>query len=171
MKVDDIQRYLLELARLVQAGDGKKAGAGLSRIAEGLQPFRDYDLEVFAGFLARAEDYARTGIIPVSAPKAGTRPKAAPQAKSDAPALRAEVERLYRTAGAPETTIEAIDRLRDKLGPLKKGELTDIAEAIELIGMAKKTKPDILEAIVARLRSIKQSAIRTSIIDRPSSNY
>lgn len=171
MKVDDIQRYLSELARLVQAGDGKKAAAGLSRIVEGLQPFRDYDLEAFAGFLQRAEHYSRTGIVDVIPPKGGPRPKAPPKPKGDATALRAEVERLYAAAGSQETTIEAIDALRDKLGPLKKGEVEEIAQAIGLVGMAKKTKPDISEAILARLRSIKQSAIRTSIIDRPSSSY
>lgn len=171
MKVDDIQRYLSELARLVQSGDGKKAAAGLSRIAEGLQPFRNYDLEAFAAFLGRAEEYSRTGIVQVIPPKAGSRPKASPQPKNDVSALRAEIMRLYAVAGSPETTIDAIETLRDKLGPLKKGEIAEIAEAIGLVGMSKKTKPDITEAIVARLRSIKQSAIRTSIIDRPGTTY
>lgn len=170
MKVDDLQQYLSDLARLVQASDGKKAASGLTRIAAGLQPFRDYDLDTFAGFLARAEDYSRTGILPVVTATAKARPKVPAKSKVDLSALRAETEHLYSTAGSAEITMERIQALAGRLEPLKKDELAEIAQAIGLVGMGKKTKPAIVETIIARIRSIKQSYMRTSIIDRPGTN-
>jgi hypothetical protein len=171
MKVADLQKYFSDLAKLLHATDGKKSAAELVKIAEGLEPFREYGLADFAGFLARAEDYARTGILPVVAPKATARPKAPPKPKADLSALRTEVERLYGSAASPAVTIESIDELRLKLDKLNKADLGSIAQVIDLVGMSSKPKAVILDAIVGRIRSIKQSALRTSIIDRPGTHF
>ncbi len=167
MKVADLQQYFTDLAKLLHATDGKKSAVELSKIAEGLQPFRDYDLANFASFLARAEDYARTGVLPVVPSKAGPRPKAPAKAKVDVSSLRGEVVNLHNTATSPGVTFEAIEALGPKLDALTKADLGSIAEAIGLVGMKNKSKPDILNTIVNRIKSIKQSSIRASIIDRP----
>jgi hypothetical protein len=166
MKVHDIERYLSDLARLMQAADAKKTAAGLSRVAEGLGPFREYELEAFAGFLTRAEEYHRTGVLPVTGRAAKAARPATPKTKSDISAIRDEVKRTYDAAGTDGMTIEAIEAVGRKLQPLKKDELVEIARAIDLVGAERKTKADLVAQITNRIRSIKQSAVRTSIIER-----
>jgi hypothetical protein len=171
MNVAELEQYFVSLAKLLQATDAKKTAAELSRIAEGLQSFRGYALADFAGFLVRAEEYHRTGVLPVVAGKAGARSKAEPKPKADLSAVRSDVERQYRSASSPNVTIESIEALRPKLNALTKADLVSIAEAIDLTGMSSKTKALIVDAIVSRVLGIKQSVIRTSVIDRPGARY
>jgi hypothetical protein len=167
MKVADLQQYFTDLAKLLHATDGKKSAAELSKIAERLQPFRNYDLADFANFLTRAEDSSRTGLLPVNPPKPSSRSKPPAKSKVDLAALRAEVAHLHGTASSPDVTFESIEALQPKLDQLKKAEVLSVVDAIGLVGMKSKSKADIVNAIVARIKSIKQSSIRTSIIDRP----
>ena len=167
MKVADLQRYLADLARLLGATDGKKAGADLVQIAEMLGPFGHHSLADFGDFLERAEGFHRTGVIPVIPPKGGRTIKNPPKPKVDLGALRDEVERSYNNASSPAVTLESIEGLRPKLAPLTKPNLLLIAEAIQLVGLKNKPKGDVLDEILRRIKSIKQSSIRTSIIDRP----
>ena len=166
MKVADLEQYFRDLVKLLHAADGKKTAIELSKVVEGLQPFRDHDLVQFANFLARAEGYSRTGIVPVVESKSASRPKARAKPKADFSVLQAEVVSLQNTASSPGVTIELIDELVSKLGVATKGDLLPIADAIGLVGLKNKKKPEIINAIVSRIRSIKQSAMRTSIIDR-----
>jgi|GEM_PF-1308343 len=167
MKVADLQQYFTTLAKLLQATDGKKSAVELARIAEGLEPFRDYDLANFANFLVRAEEYSRTGVLPVVAPPKRVRdPKPPAKPKADLSSLRAEVVNLHDTASTTSVTFEAIEALRPKLDTLAKADLLSVAEAIKLVGMKSKSKANILNAIVSRVKSIKQSSMRASIIDR-----
>ncbi len=165
MKVADLKRYFTDLAALVNAADGRKSGAELLEIAKRLEPFADYGLLEFGDFLTRAEHYHRTGLVIPGPPKGAAKPKAPAKPKADVSALHAEVEHVYRSSASPHVTVESIEELGAKLSGLNKDQLASIAQAVELVGMGKKTKGAILEAIIARIRSIKQSAVRTSIID------
>jgi hypothetical protein len=171
MKVADLQQFFVDMSRLLQTTDAKKAAVEISRIAECLQSFREYDLGDFGTFLARADEYARTGVIPVVPSKRRSRTGEAAKPKADHAALRAEVLHLYGAAGSSSVTLESIEALRTKLGALTKPDLLSIAETIDIVGMKSKTKPDIQSAIISRIRSIKQSSIRTSIIDRPERRH
>jgi hypothetical protein len=166
MKVRDIEQYLSDLARLMQATEAKKTAAGLIRIAEGLRPFREHELDAFAGFLGRAEEYHRSGILPVTGKGSQAGRVSTPKPKADTAAIRDKVKRMYGEAGSSGTTIEAIDAIGKDLQPLKKDELVEIARAIELVGMEKKTKAQLADQIVSRIRSIKQAAVRTSIFEK-----
>jgi hypothetical protein len=103
--------------------------------------------------------------VAVALPKSAGKPKPAAKPKVDVSAIQAEVEHLYRSSASPHVTVESIEELRNKLTWLSKDQLASIAAAVELVGMGKKTKAIILDAIITRIRSIKQSAVRTSIID------
>jgi hypothetical protein len=167
MKVADLQQYFNDLAKLIHATDGKKSAPELSKVAESLQPFRNYELAEFASFLARAEEYSRTGLIPVVNLKPGSRSKPTGKPNPELAALRAEVVHLHGSASSPGVTIDSIDAVVPKLGKLNKNDLLSVAEVIGLVGMNSKSKADIVSAVVGRIKSIKQSSIRTSIIDRP----
>ena len=171
MNVADLQRFIGDLARLLAATESKKTAAELERVVEGLDPFKAFTIADFAGFLPRAETYHRTGVLPVVPSKKPPTPRAPKPPKIGLDELRAEVKRVYETAGSAEVTFELIDGLRPKLDKLTKGDLVIVAEEVGLVGMSKKTKGVILDAILERIRSIKNSAVRTSIIDRPGTSF
>jgi hypothetical protein len=170
VNVADLQRFLADLARLLNSTESKKTAGELERVVEGLDPFKTISIADFAGFLPRAESYWRTGVIPLAIKKSPG-PKPPPKPSIGLAELRAEVEKLYATASTADVTLELIDQLRPKLDKLNKADLVIVAQSIELVGMSSKTKPVILDSIISRLRSIKQSAMRTSIIDRPGVQY
>lgn len=166
MKIDHLQRYIGHLAILLDASDGKKAATGLREVVEALEEFQDMEIPAFAQFLKTAAEYKRTGVVPITATKAAGRGKAAaPKESANPAAIRADIQKLYHDASNPATTIEMIEAVHEKLKPLKKPDLVAVAEAIGLVGMNKKTMPEITKTIVDRIRNIKQAALRTSIID------
>jgi hypothetical protein len=171
MKVSDLQQYFTDLARLLNATDDKKSAGKISGIAQLLQPFQDYDLGDFANFLMRAEEFNRTGLIPITPSKPTSRAKASAQPKPELAALRSEVLHLHGSASSPGVDMQSIEALGPKLGALGKADLVAVAEAIGLVGMKSKTIPQISTAIVSRIRSIKQSSIRTAISDRPGNMH
>jgi hypothetical protein len=169
--VADLQRFLADLARLLGSTDSKKTSAELERVVAGLEPFKAFSIADFAGFLPRAEDYWRTGVLPVVAAKTSSRSKATAQPSVGLSVLREEVVRLYKTAGTADVTSESIAELRPKLKSLKKADLVALAESVELVGMKSKAIAAIVDSIVKRISSIKESAMRASIIDRPGTQY
>ncbi len=163
MNVADLQQYLADLAQLLSVADAKKSATEIQRVAMSLDPFKAYSIADFANFLQNAEVFKRTGEDPTKKPSVKAKPE-----KIDFAALRVEVERLYATAGSAHVTLESIDALRAKLENLSKTDLVKVADSIQLVGMKnKKNKTEVLDAVINRIRSIKQSALRTSIIDRP----
>jgi hypothetical protein len=167
MKVSDLQQYFTDLAKLLNATDCKKSTAEITKIAEGLRPFQAFELGDFASFLIRAEEYSRTGLMPVAASKRASRSRAPAKPNPELAALRSEVLHLYGSASSPGVDMQLIEALEPKLGALSKDDLLAVAEAIDLVGMKSKSKAQISSAIVNRIRSIKQSSIRTAISDRP----
>src|SRR5262249_20283576 len=82
MQVAELQSFIRSLTGpLACAGAAKKVGDDLERIAAALEPFKSLALPALADFLAKAEEYHRTGILPASAtPKRG-----APRARTPKP--------------------------------------------------------------------------------------
>src|SRR5947209_6295049 len=65
MNVATLQQFLRSLVPALQAADaGPRAAQDLGRACRGLEPFGSLDLDAFAGFLARCEEFQRTGAVP-----------------------------------------------------------------------------------------------------------
>ncbi len=68
MRVADLQSFLRALVNpLAASGARKDILEDLDRACDCLRPFAEQQIKEFADFLARAEEYARTGVVTVGA--------------------------------------------------------------------------------------------------------
>jgi hypothetical protein len=126
----------------------------------GLEPFAEHALKDFAGFLACALEYHRTGVIPVRA-----KPSAAPPVtKPKAPALNLEdakalVASLYDRSLSDDVTHEYIASEVQKLDKLTAKDLTETAKSFGVV--PGKTKKGSLDAILDKIARRKTTHVRT----------
>lgn len=154
VNVAAVEEHFRNLARFIgDAGGNQKVCNELTSIATGLTPFRNYDWAKFAQFLARAEEFDRTGVLPVAAPT--TRAKAASKPPKPAAAeVSRKITSLYHNILNPALTTEAIDAQLALLDGLKKkAELLEIANVVGIGEKVKKLK-------LAELSSAIKQAIR-----------
>lgn len=131
MNVAALRSHLRDLSAFLDAaGAAKKVTDDLRAASNGLTPFDAYKLADFVSFLGKAEEYSRTGVLPVTGkPKAAPKPKAVPVNAQEA---RDRVVSLHdRAATATDEEIAAVLAL---LAKLKKADLEPIAAAIGLRG-------------------------------------
>ena len=127
---------------------------------KGLEPFRELTIDAFAGFLRRAEEYERTGILPVStkaAPKPRAKKETGPPYSVD-DAIR-EIQSLYEQAADESTTYAKIQEEVKKLDKLKKPELDRLTTEF---GLGKlKSKAAAIKAVADKIEGYKKSVQRT----------
>jgi hypothetical protein len=145
---------------LEASGAKKEIVEDLERACEGLEPFASHAVKDFAGFLARAEEYARTGIVPVQA-KAARAPRVT---KPKAPALsleeaRALVNSLYERSISDDVTYEFLSAEVRKLDKLNAKDLTEVAKHFGVV--PGKTKKASLDAILDKITRRKTTHVRT----------
>jgi hypothetical protein len=161
MRVAELQQFIRSLIPPLQASGAKASIVGdLEETCLGLEPFKDLGVDAFAGFLRRAEEYDRTGIVPVVA-KAAPKPRAAkesgpPYAADDA--LR-DVRELYERCLGDDVTFAMIEAEVKKLDKLKKPDLDRVTAGFG-VGKAK-SKPAALAAIREKIDDYKKSHQRT----------
>ena len=163
MNVRDLQQFLQSLSRPLSASGAKKAADDLERVCAGLEPFADLAVGAFADFLAKAEDYARTGVVPTTGRAKSSAAKAAAKT-GDPQALAAAIEQyrsLYDRVSSPEVTYATIEaevkRLDKQFG---KDAVLEIAKGIGISGTLKPKKA-ALEEIQRRMSERKESFERT----------
>ena len=163
MNVSDLQQFLRSLSRPLSVSGAKKTADDLDRACAGLEPFSDLNLAQFADFLANAEAYARTGLVPTTrsprSPGARTATTAAdPQALA---AAIASLRLLYDRVTSPEVTYATIEAEVKRLDKqFKKDEILEIARQFG-IGGTPKTKAAALEEMRRRMSERKESFERT----------
>jgi hypothetical protein len=166
VNVGDFQALLKGLGDFLDAHQGKKPAEAFEKFRLGLEPFRDVPLDQFAEFLRQAEEYRRTGIVPVGAKKAAREkkpaqpkaPKVPLKTKGDAEAIRqavAELQKLYERATDPtldygkiEKTVERISKEFDTNG------LKAVAKEFG-VGSGSKTKDAARSNIEEKIKSRK----------------
>jgi ParB-like chromosome segregation protein Spo0J len=161
MRVADLRSYLQALIPPLEACSAKKEIIeDLHRASEGLTPFAEHSIKDFAGFLDRALEYARIGVIPVIAKPAAKRRAASPKvpalALDDASAL---VASLYDRATSDELTHEHIASELKRLDKLTAKDLSEVARRFELV--PGKTKKATLDAILEKISRRKTTHART----------
>jgi hypothetical protein len=137
VNVAAVEEHFRNLAKFIgDAGGSQKVCNDLTSIATGLSSFRSYDWGQFSQFLARSEEYHRTGVLPVVAPT--SRAKAAPKAPKPAAAeVIRKITSLYQNILNPSLTPEAIDADLALLKGLKGADLLEVAQ---VVGVAEKVK-------------------------------
>ena len=160
MRVADLQSFLRALSTpLAASGAKKEILDDLERACDGLKPFAEHQIKDFAGFLVRAEEYARTGIVPVQA-----KPARAPRApKPKVPALtlddaHALVASLYDRCTSDDVTYEFITAEVQKLDKLTAKDLTEVAKHFGVV--PGKTKKGSLDAILDKITRRKTTHVR-----------
>jgi hypothetical protein len=145
---------------LEASGAKKEIVEDLERACGGLQPFAEHPIKDFALFLARAEEYSRTGIIPVQA-----KPARAPRTtKPKVPALTLEaakglVDQLYERSVADDVTYEYLTSEVQRLDKLNAKDLTEAAKHFGVV--PGKTKKASLDAILDKITRRKTTHVRT----------
>jgi hypothetical protein len=169
MKVAELQDYLANLGRCLQASGAKSVAKDLETISQAMVPFRDQSLKVFADFLIRAEAYSR-GELPPSgkAGRGSNRPRSTGKESVDAEGVARMVRDLYDRVSDPAVTADQIEAGLQPLAKLSKDGLIAVAEAIDLKGMKSKPKNEIIVAINQRLAARKGATHRAGLIDRPN---
>ena len=161
MRVAELRSYLQALIPPLEAsGARREIVDDLHRASDGLKPFAEHTIKDFAAFLARAEEYARTGVLPVQA-----RPAPKPRAASrKAPALTLDdasalVDSLYNRATSDELTHELIAAEVKRLDKLTAKDLSEVARRFELV--PGRTKKATLDAILEKISRRKTTHART----------
>jgi len=163
MNVKDVQQFLRSLGRPLSVSGAKKVADDLDRMCLGLEPFTDLSITQFTEFLARADSYARTGVVPTTArgKARGTR-RAAKTVDPDA--IRAATEHmrsLYQRVVSPEVDYSTIDAEIRKLDrQFSKDAVLEIARGFGISGSLR-SKKAALEEIQRRMTERKESFERT----------
>jgi hypothetical protein len=160
MRVADLQSFLRALSTpLAASGAKKEILDDLERACDGFKPFAEHQIKDFAGFLVRAEEYARTGIVPVQA-----KPARAPRApKAKVPALtladaHALVTSLYDRSTSDDVTYDSITAEAQKIEKLTAKDLSEVARSFGVV--PGKTKKASLDAILDKIKRRKTTHIR-----------
>jgi hypothetical protein len=161
MRVADLQSFLQSLLIPLEAAGAKKDILDdLNRTCEAFQPFAETSIKDFGGFLVRAEEYARTGIVPVQA-----KPARAPRvAKPKTPALSLDdahqlVASLYERCMDDGVSYDHIAVEIKKLEKLTANELKEVAKQFGVA--AGKAKKGSLDAILDKITRRKTTHART----------
>ena len=163
MNVKELQQFVRSLVRPLSVSGAKKVADDLDRMCAGLDPFQDLSIAQFTEFLARADSYARTGVVPTTgrakAARAGRTAKVV-----DPEMIRAATDRmrsLYERVTSPEvdyTTIDAEIKRLDR--EFAKDAVLEIARGFGIAGSLK-SKKAALEEIQRRMSERKESHERT----------
>jgi hypothetical protein len=162
MQVADLQQFVRNLGTTLHSAGAKSVAGDLEKAAAGLEPFKDMAIAQFSDFLAQAETYARTGVLPTTGKPRGRAPKPPPQ--DSAEKVRSATQRvqdLYERAIDPALPYAAIDaevKAVDKA--LNKDELMQLARSF---GISKplKSKKDATAEILRKINERKESHERT----------
>jgi hypothetical protein len=156
MRVAELQNFLQALIPPLHASGAKKEIVeDLDRACDGLKPFSDRSVRDFAAFLAKAEEYARTGVVPVQSksPKTPrvTKPKVAALTLEQAKSL---VESLYDQAIVETMTYDLIAAEVKKLEKLTAKDLGEVARHFELTpGKVKKASLNAIQEKISRRKA------------------
>ncbi len=158
MKVAELQSFVKTLVQpLSSVGVSKTVCGNLESVAAGLELFRDLTIAQFADFLAKAEEYQRTGVL--SAPAKSARVKKAKPSPISVPEAVQRVRDMYERATDPTLTYPAIDAEIDKLEVLSKDGILAVAKEMgfTLSTKNKKTKKAVRDEIKRRIVDRKAS--------------
>jgi hypothetical protein len=118
--VGDVQTFLRSLSALLAANQGGKPATEFEAFCAGLDPFQTWKVADLAQFLKTAEQYQRTGELPVPTGRGGraAKPRATKTAKvplkkktdvEDVQAAAAKLRDLYERATDPALSHEQIE--------------------------------------------------------------
>jgi HPt (histidine-containing phosphotransfer) domain-containing protein len=159
VNIRQLGQYLRSLAGALRESGASKVAGDLEAASVALEPFGDRAVKDFAEFLARAQEYERTGIVSVVG--TGRRAKSAAAIDQEKIAAKAQqVQQLIERAIDAEVTFTVIDTEVKKLEKaLTKDEAVQLAQEV---GAGKcKNKKEALAEITRMIKDRKLNYERT----------
>ena len=172
MTVQMIQQHFRDLAALLRSSKAATAAGEIEQIADGLAPFNEMPLAGFAGFLVRAEEFARTGQVATTGTRSRTStPRAASAAKPpkiDVSAVIAGLKACDDQASRGELKLDELNRWLTSAATLSRAQLVIVTEnlAIRIGGSDAKTK--IVDKIRQSIEQRHGFKIRSKLIHPPT---
>jgi ribosomal protein L19 len=163
MEVTHLRQFLTSLETPLRVSGGAKVADELKAVVDGLVPFQSMSLRDFQLFLLQAEEYHRTGILPVPPTKGGRKPKAPkPSDEELIKEVASQVVRIRESAMDESQSYEGIERQVEDL--LKKPTKPILEKIAREVGLSRKfkTKKDVVDAIVVYATNARYMAERTS---------
>lgn len=175
MNVAALQQHLSDLAAFLTKvnGSNAKAIADLHAVRDGLAPFAEHKFEDFAAFLRLAhqiaDEFKRTGQIPIPPPKAKKtstpKPPKAPKPpkppKLTLDAARVLVRMLYEQAPNPGFPVDQLDAELAKLKELSPEDVRTVAAEADAGGGPKnESRPKVIAKIKKAILGRKATAER-----------
>jgi hypothetical protein len=156
--VADLQRHLGDLAAFLELAKAGAAAKELCVARDALQPFSSRTIKDFASFLARADEFDRTGSL-----ESATRKSTPRAAKADASEAALAARRLYDRATDPSVTSADIEELIGQLSRLTVAGLVQVATTLGLRGMERKKKDEIVREIRRTIEGRRESYQRAGM--------
>ncbi len=142
MNVADLQQHFRSLAQFAErAGASCKVLAELGSVTEALVPFEKLTVAQFGDFLRTAEEYARTGTLPIQPGKKPPAKLRVAKSKTAAVSPADAIERvfvLYETIVHGNLAEEAIAKELELVDGLTKPNLQTLAEKMNIWQAIKK---------------------------------
>jgi hypothetical protein len=165
MIVGDFEVLIVAAKQFAEAAEiSSAARSKLANACDALVPFRTMEISAFANLLRQAEEYHRTGVLPVAL---STRKQSARKPKANAEDMALQVERLTKQlhdlyAVVHEETVGygAIDEICEVVGKLNASDIKKVAAAFGIKVSSKATKSQSLDSIKRKLTEQKGSAQR-----------
>ncbi|MGL4463651.1 MAG: hypothetical protein ACRDD1_09775 [Planctomycetia bacterium] len=169
MIVADLLALMTAAKQFAEAADaGATVKNKLAAACAALEPFHAMDVAAFGELVKQAEEYKRTGLLPVStkpvkAPKAAKAAAVKPTAEEKARQIDELVQQLNALmAVVHEDSVGygAIDQICDAVGKLDVSNVRDVVKGFGIKVAASATKKKCLDEIKRKLTEQKGSAQR-----------
>ena len=151
MEVSQLKKFILSLESPIRDSGGAKVADDLARVVVALSAFDTMSVKDFSDFLVQAEEYHRTGLLPISKTGKGGRAAKAPGLKGEAliKDIAAQIERICDSAADHSQSHEELEKqIQGLLKKPTKNDVVAIARELHLPGSFK-TKGDAINAVVS----------------------
>jgi len=169
MNVGDLKQHLSDLAKLLDAAQGKQVAKELNLIAGGLTPFASKSLADFVQFLALAHEYHTTGKLSAPAKQAKTKAPKVAKTKPNPDEVAIAIRQLYDRSGDLSLSKEQIESGLAPLAELNGKGLLKVADVMEIFGMKSKKVGEVQAAIRQKVLDRRTAAQREDMIRNPPS--
>lgn len=162
MKVAALCQSLDGLCQFLENAGAKQTANEWRRLKDALGAFAEPSVTDFCDFLRRAEEYHRTGILPLGKTGTARKPKAQPRSPESLAEAIQKVKEFYESVIRPEVTYEQITAEIKRIEKdFKADELKEVARQLG-ISRPPKTKKATLEEIHRRMIQRKETIERTN---------
>lgn len=162
MKISHLSELLSHFGRGIEAAGSGAVARELDQLSTAMRPFAERTVADFVKFLGQCEEFQRTGAVGGGGKKAGgAKAKAGGDPEVVSRAVT-ELKALLDEARQQDVAEARIDAAVNRLNPLSKGDLDEIARQLD-IQPRPKSKPDAIKKIRDTINMQAEISARVSL--------